>query len=176
MSNKLEVVKEFGMGVEDIISKYRQNGYIFEMRKQVGHDPIMVTACGVIIENEQGEILLQRRRDNGLWGLPGGSMEPGEKFEETVKREVFEEAGIEIGELKLFGIYSGKDRIITYPNGDICCVTGIVFKTSFYTGQIENNTSEAIEYQFFDKTYPESLRAGHMLPCSFYTLRAIRHL
>lgn len=52
----------------------------------------------------------------------------------------------------MFGIYSGEDRIITYPNGDICCVTCIVFKTTAYSGEIQNNTEEALEHRFFDKT------------------------
>ena len=137
--------------MKDIIAKYR-NDYIKEMRKDVGHAPLMVTSCGVIIENDKGEILLQKRRDNGCWALLGGSMEIGEKFVDVAKREVYEEAGIEIGELTLFGIYSGEDRIITYPNGDICYCTGIVFKTTVYSGQIQNNTDEAFEHKFFDKT------------------------
>ncbi|MDE5908339.1 MAG: NUDIX domain-containing protein [Lachnospiraceae bacterium] len=137
--------------MKDIIAKYRGN-YIAEMRKVVGHAPLMITGCGVIIENEKGEILLQKRRDNGAWALLGGSMEIGEKFIEAVKREVFEEAEIEIEELTLFGIYSGEDRIITYPNGDICCGTGIIFKTTAYSGEIQNNTEEALEHRFFDKT------------------------
>ncbi len=136
--------------MKDIIARYREN-YIAEMRKDVGHAPLMVTSCGVIIENDKGEILLQKRRDNGCWALLGGSMEIGEKFIEVVKREVFEEAGIEIGELTLFGIYSGEDRIITYPNGDICCGTGIIFKTTVYSGEIQNNTEEALEHRFFGK-------------------------
>lgn len=136
--------------MKDIITRYRKN-YIKEMRKDVGHAPLMVTACGVIIENDKGEILLQKRRDNGCWGLLGGSMEIGEKLMEVARREVFEEAGIEIGELILFGIYSGEDRVINYPNGDICCVTCIVFKTIMYSGEIQNNTEEAFEHRFFDK-------------------------
>ncbi|MDE6847006.1 MAG: NUDIX domain-containing protein [Lachnospiraceae bacterium] len=96
--------------------------------------------------------MLQKRRDNGRWAILGGSMELGEKFIEVAKREVYEEAGIEIGELALFGIYSGEDRIITYPNGDICYGTGIVFKTTVYSGQIQNNTAEAVEHRFFNKT------------------------
>lgn len=136
--------------MKDIIARYRNN-YIKEMRKDVGHAPLMVTSCGVIIENDKGEILLQRRRDNGCWAILGGAMEIGEKFIEAAKREVYEEAGIEIGELTLFGIYSGEDRIITYPNGDICCGTGIVFKTTMYSGEIQNNTDEAFEHRFFDK-------------------------
>lgn len=74
---------------------------------------IMVISCEVIIDNGKGEILLQKRRDNGFWALIGGSMESGEKFIEVVKREAFEEAGIEIEELTLFGIYSREDGIIT---------------------------------------------------------------
>ena len=143
--------------MQDMIARYRKN-YIKEMRKDVGHAPLMVTSCGVIIENEKGEILLQKRRDNGCWALLGGSMEIGEKFMEVAKREVYEEAGIEIGELTLFGIYSGEDRIITYPNGDICYGTGIVFKTTVYSGEIQNNTEEALEHKFFDKAnLPENI-------------------
>ncbi len=138
------------IGMKDIIEKCRGN-YIAEMRKVVGHAPLRTTGCGVIIENDKGEILLQKRRDNGLWAIIGGSMEIGEKFIETVKREAFEEAGIEIKELTLFGIYSGEDRIITYPNGDICCGTSIIFKTTAYSGEIQNNTEEALEHRFFDK-------------------------
>ena len=136
--------------MKDIIERYRKN-YIKEMRKAVGHAPLMGTGCGVIIENDKGEILLQKRRDNGCWAILGGGMEIGETFIEAAKREVYEEAGIEIDELKLFGIYSGEDGIITYPNGDICCVTGIVFRTNVYSGEIQNNTEEALEHRFFDK-------------------------
>lgn len=136
--------------MKDIIAKYRGN-YIAEMRKDVGHAPLMVISCGVIIENDKGEILLQKRRDTELWALIGGSMEIGEKFIEVVKREAFEETGIEIEELTLFGIYSGEDGIITYPNGDICYGTGIIFKTTAYSGEIQNNTEEALEHRFFDK-------------------------
>ena len=81
--------------IKEIIEKYKGN-YIKEMRKEVGHAPLMVIGCGVIIENFQGEILLQKRRDNGYWAILGGSMEIGEKFVEAVKREVYEEAGIEL--------------------------------------------------------------------------------
>ncbi|MBQ7942567.1 MAG: NUDIX hydrolase [Lachnospiraceae bacterium] len=136
--------------MEDIIAKYRGN-YIKEMRKTVGHAPLMTTACGVIIENDKGEILLQKRRDNGCWGILGGAMEIGEKFLNVARREIYEEAGIEIEDMELFGIYSGEDRIIKYPNGDICCVTSIVFKTKEYKGEIRDNTDEALEHRFFNK-------------------------
>ncbi len=74
------------------------------MRSMIGHAPLVMTACGIIIENEKGKVLLQRRRDNGFWGIPGGAMEPGETFEQAARREAKEETGLTLGELRLIGI------------------------------------------------------------------------
>lgn len=133
-------------------------GYIKEMRKYVGHAPIMTCACGVIIENENGEILLQKRRDNGCWATIGGAMEMGETFEETVRREAKEESGLTLGKLELFKLLSGKDCIIEYPNGDICFGPGIVFITKEYEGDIVNDPEEVVEHRFFKRTeLPDNL-------------------
>ena len=45
-------------------------GYILELRKQVGHRPLIMTCAGVLLLNEKRELLLQKRADNGLWGYP----------------------------------------------------------------------------------------------------------
>ncbi len=63
-------------------------GYILELRKQVGHRPLIMTCAGVLLLNEKRELLLQKRADNGLWGYPGGSMELGEFFH-TEKTKFF---------------------------------------------------------------------------------------
>ena len=149
--------------MKDIIEKYRGN-YIAEMRKIVGHAPLRTIGCGVIIENDKGEILLQKRRDNGLWAIIGGSMEIGEKFIETAKREAFEEAGIEINDLTLFCIYSGEDRIITYPNGDICCGTGIIFRLSDIFTTIPVNLPHLSTFAYFRQGTSGHIQAVHLLP------------
>jgi 8-oxo-dGTP pyrophosphatase MutT (NUDIX family) len=136
--------------INDILKPYKEN-YIREMRRNIGHAPLMTTACGVIIENSKGEILLQQRKDNEKWGIPGGAMEIGEKFIDVAKREVLEEVGLEIENLCLFGIYSGEDRIIVYPNNDICSVTSIVFKTNEYKGKILQKTNETLRHTFFSR-------------------------
>ena len=61
--------------------------YIAEMRKHVGHDVVMTVGCGVLIENEKGEVLLQKRSDTGEWCVPGGALEPGETYIEAATRE-----------------------------------------------------------------------------------------
>jgi len=55
-------------------------------------------AAGVVL-NERGEVLLVRRAIEpflGYWALPAGYQEIDEQPTETVVREVFEEAGVEI--------------------------------------------------------------------------------
>lgn len=67
--------------------------------------PIPHKIIGVaVIWNDQKQILIDRRRSEGvlggLWEFPGGKIEPGETIEECIKREIQEELGIaiEVGE------------------------------------------------------------------------------
>ena len=103
--------------------------YIKSIREHIGHDLVMTVGCGVLIEDEEGRVLLQKRSDTGEWCIPGGGMEPVETFEETAIREVREEVGIEVSELRLFGIYSGKKREIHYPNKDVVYSLSVIFTT-----------------------------------------------
>ena len=50
--------------------------YIKDLRKVIGHDLIIGVGCGLLLENEKGELLLQKRSDNGQWCIPGGALEP----------------------------------------------------------------------------------------------------
>ena len=110
--------------------------YIGDLRKIVGHDLIMTVGCGLLLENEKGELLLQRRSDNGQWCIPGGALEPHETYVEAVQREVFEEVGIRVTKPELFGLYSGEDRVITYPNQDVVYFLSVIFRAHTYEGTI----------------------------------------
>lgn len=65
--------------------------YISDIRKHIGHDLVMTVGCGVLIVNDQDQVLLQRRSDTGDWCIPGGALEPYETYEEAATREVREE-------------------------------------------------------------------------------------
>ena len=101
-------------------------GYIEDMRARIGHD-MLITASVAVLVSDGRRILLQRRRDNGLWALHGGMIEIGETFEDAARRELREETGLTAGRLELCGLASGPDRIYTYPNGDRVYAVGVVY-------------------------------------------------
>lgn len=64
---------------------------------------------GALIINDDGKIFLARRgplakNERGLWEFPGGSVEFGEKLADALRREIFEEYGVEIEVGKLLDV------------------------------------------------------------------------
>jgi 8-oxo-dGTP diphosphatase len=70
-----------------------------------------VTGTSIIVRLNDQRIVLIKRRDNGLWGLPGGMVDWGEDIPTAVRRELFEETGLELVKIRrLIGVYSEPDR------------------------------------------------------------------
>lgn len=67
------------------------DSYLGRLRSLVGPRLLLVPGARVVIVNEAGEILLQKRSDLGVWGLPGGNAEAGEDLKSVAIREVHEE-------------------------------------------------------------------------------------
>jgi 8-oxo-dGTP diphosphatase len=62
---------------------------------------------GVMIQNEQGQVLLGLRQGShgaGEWSFPGGHLEFGETVFETAKRETKEETGLEVDKFELISV------------------------------------------------------------------------
>ncbi|NGQ96449.1 NUDIX hydrolase [Brevibacillus sp. SYP-B805] len=127
------------------------NDYIRTMRKLVGKETLVTVGCGAIIEDEQGRILLQRRKDQNNWCIPGGVMEIGETFLDTVSREVEEETNLVIHHPELFGIYSGPSCFKEYPNGDKVFSVQVIFRVKQYTGELKQEGAESLKHRFFNK-------------------------
>jgi 8-oxo-dGTP diphosphatase len=63
-------------------------------------------SAAAVITNAEGKVLLLNHvlRPFSGWGLPGGFMSVGEQPEETIRRELREETGIELEDLRMFRI------------------------------------------------------------------------
>lgn len=77
--------------------------YVQKIRAAVGHQPIILVVGGVLIIDDENRVLLQKRTfPKDTWGIPGGMMELGETTETTATREIEEETGLKLANLKLF--------------------------------------------------------------------------
>lgn len=123
--------------------------YILDLRKLVGHRPLLQVGASVLLEDEQGRLLLQRRADCHLWGYHGGSVELDEVVEEAARRELWEETGLRAEKMELFGIFSGPELHFTYPNGDEVSNVDHVFLCTAYSGALRPQPDEVEELRFF---------------------------
>ncbi len=133
-------------------------GYILDLRKLVGHRPLIQVGASVIVEDPQGRVLLQLRSDNHCWGYCGGSIEVDERVEEAAKRELREETGLIAEEVELFGVFSGPELHYVYPNGDEVSNIDIVFLCKRYFGELKPQEGEVEALRFFaPDDIPENL-------------------
>lgn len=144
-------------------------GYISELRKIVGHRTLIMPCACVIIEDGEGNILLQKRVDDGKWGYHGGAMEIDESVEEALRREVREELNIELDEIRLLGAYSGASYHHVYPNGDEVSPIDIVYVCGKYHGELRLQKEEVSEIRWFnEENLPKNLTRSSRQPILDY--------
>ena len=97
------------------------------------NQPLLVGA-GALIERD-GALLLDRRADDGTWGLIAGALEPDESISDAVRREVKEETGLDTSSIELFGVFSDPSRIVGYADGNVYRVLSIVFRVGVADGE-----------------------------------------
>lgn len=103
--------------------------------KKIGYSDqfkYVTLSADTIVENSQGEILLTLRAKKwctNTWIAPGGHVKVGETLEEAAKREVREEANIEINLKRLFGLYYEPFRNPSIPTATAMFIADYVSGT-----------------------------------------------
>lgn len=129
--------------------------YLAKLRAHVGTDLLIVPGVSAILRDGEGRILVQKRTDDGRWGLPGGAVDPGETPAEAVVREVWEELHVRVRPTALLGVYGGDTFRHLYPHGDIVEYVVSVFACELLPGEHPAPyTDETDEVAFF---FPEEL-------------------
>lgn len=124
--------------------------YISEMRKHIGHAPMLSVGATVVVLKDN-KILLNLRSDTDTWGIPGGAMELGETLEQTAARELKEETNLAAERFIFLHLFSGNDLYFKYPNGDeLYSVVGL-FLAENITGEMKITDGESTDLRFYGK-------------------------
>ena len=126
-------------------------GYISELRKYIGHNPLISSGATVAVIKDK-QILLNLRSDTKTWGIPGGSLEVGETLEETAKRELKEETNLDCDNFTLLNVFSGNDFYFKYPNVDELYSVIALYLADNFKGILKITDDESIDLSFFSKS------------------------
>ena len=145
--------------------------YIHELRKEIGSRKIILNCSGAIIIRD-GRILLQRRSDNGKWGLIGGLLEMNETYEAAALREIREETGLEVRLDSFLGIFHNHNMV--WSNGDAAHVISAMYTASIISGEPRVD-EESYELRFFSREeIPDLFAEDHIAALDAY-FRGMRY-
>ncbi|MGD9964127.1 MAG: NUDIX domain-containing protein [Candidatus Izemoplasmatales bacterium] len=134
-----------------------KESYIKKMRQLVGNEYLMLNATAVVIVNENNEVLLQKRTDNNLWGLPGGLLELRESISLGALREVKEETNLDVKLTKFIGIFN--NPFMRWREHDCAQVTSFAFLAEIIGGELKVNDHESTELAYFSYEMLPSLHS-----------------
>ena len=112
--------------------------------KELGYITPKIGVNGALF-NQAGQILLERRSDDQLWGLPSGWVDVGEGPETALKREFMEEASLVIEPVDIIKFYTRLPGEFDQPHTSV----HILYYCKYISGQIKKS-HESIELSFMD--------------------------
>ncbi|WP_217197605.1 NUDIX hydrolase [Streptomyces buecherae] len=120
----------------------------------------MVVAASAVVTDDEGRILLQRRRDNELWALPGGGMDMSDSLPGCAVREVREETGLDVEITGLVGTYTDPPHVIAYTDGEVRRQFNVCFTARVLGGTL-TISDESTELRFVAPEAVEDLPMHH---------------
>ena len=123
--------------------------YLKDLREKTNHMPLVLPHSVVVLFNENNEVLLEERADDGYFDFPGGGIDLKESAEEAATRELKEETGLIATELEFFKLYSGEITYYKYFNGDEIYGVDAVYICRKYQGKIIPQQEEVKGLKFY---------------------------
>lgn len=145
-----------------IVTRF-EDSYLGGLRRHVGHALLLSPGVQIVLERSDGQVLVQRRADNGHWEIPAGSCEPGQSFVAAALAELVEETGIRLGadELEPFATLSDPVlHTLLYPNGDRVQAFALCFLAKSSAAAPTSGDGEASEWRWVSPaSLPEPVHA-----------------
>ena len=100
-----------------------------------------------------GKLLLEKRCDSDVWGLPGGGVKKHETELQAISREIYEELGLRIPKEKFrkLAVYGEPGRIAAYRDGSVWRMVIVVFALELDIMPHMTISEESRDLRFFSK-------------------------
>ena len=101
----------------------------------------------------KGRLLLEKRRDSDIWGMPGGGCKKWETGRQAIAREIYEELGLRIpgDKFQKLAVYDNPGRIAAYRDGSIWRMVIVVYGLDFAEEPAMRISEESRDLRFFTK-------------------------
>ena len=101
----------------------------------------------------QGKLLLEKRRDSDIWGMPGGGCKKWETGRDAIAREIYEELGLRIPKERFekLAVYDNPGRIAAFRDGSIWRMVIVMYGLDFAEEPVMRISSESKDLRFFTK-------------------------
>ena len=101
----------------------------------------------------KGKLLLEKRRDSDIWGMPGGGCKKWETGREAIAREVYEELGVRIPKdaFRKLKVYDNPGRIAAFRDGSIWRMVIVMYGYDFQEEPQMRISAESKDLRFFSK-------------------------
>jgi 8-oxo-dGTP pyrophosphatase MutT (NUDIX family) len=144
------------------------SAHVRRLRAAMGTELLVLPSVTGIVFDDRNRILLVRQTESGLWGAPGGAVDPDEIPADAVVREVWEETGLYTKPLRLLGVYGGPSCLVTYPNGDRTIYVMTVFECAVLGGALRERSDETSAAAFVSASELEAYEISgwvrHVVP------------
>jgi 8-oxo-dGTP pyrophosphatase MutT (NUDIX family) len=121
--------------------------FILDIREKAGDTLLVLPGVVMVVFDDEGRILLNRRADTGRWALISGIPDPGEQPAQAAVREIQEETGVSAVVERVLSVFTNEP--IVYTNGDRAQYIDIVLRCRAVGGRARVNDEESLEVGWF---------------------------
>jgi 8-oxo-dGTP pyrophosphatase MutT (NUDIX family) len=121
--------------------------FIRTIRAKAGNTLLFMPGVVMVVFDDRGRVLLNRRSDSGRWALIAGIPEPGEQPAAAAVREIEEETAVAAVVERILGVVT--DDMVEYPSGHLAQYMDVVLLCRAVGGTARVNDDESLEVGWF---------------------------